>query len=188
MHRTRFICAFALLLAVLTANAQNMSISTNILGYAELGTLNMEASYGFARHWSANVGMKYNPFTFPGWKEEISDQMQLRQRSVALGARFWPWHINSGWWLAGKAQYQEFNHGGIDRPETSEGDRVGGGLSGGYTYMISSHFNFEVGAGFWAGREYYTSYACPKCGEILGSGEKTFVLPNDLTLALIYVF
>lgn len=187
MNRINFWTVLVLLLVCGTAKAQNMSLSTNLLGYAELGTLNMEASYGFSRHWSANVGMKYNPFTFPG-REEVSEQMQLRQRSVALGARFWPWHINSGWWFAGKAQYQEFNQGGLRQAETSEGDRLGGGLSGGYTYMISPHFNFEVGAGIWAGKEYYTSYACPKCGEIIGSGEKTFVLPNDLTLAVIYVF
>lgn len=187
MKRTSLFCFLILFLTCFAAKAQNMSLSTNLLGYAELGTLNMEASYGFARHWSANVGMKYNPFSFPK-EAETYDQMQLRQRSVSLGARFWPWHINSGWWLAGKAQYQEFNHGGVKQAETTEGDRLGGGLSGGYTYMISSHLNFEVGAGLWAGREYYTSYACPKCGEIVGSGEKNFVLPNDLTLALIYVF
>ena len=180
-----------LLLAALvccgTLSSQELSVSTNVLGLAELGTMNMEASWGFSRHWSANLGVRYNPFTFPG-REGVADQMQARQRTVALGGRYWPWHIHSGWWLAGKAQYQEYNRGGLTEAETSEGDRIGGGLTGGYTYMLSPRFNLEVGAGVWAGYETYTTYACPECGRITGSGGRTFVLPNDFLLGLVYVF
>ena len=169
------------------ASAQEMSVSTNVLGYAELGTMSLETSWGFARHWTANAGLRYNPFTFPG-REGIADSMQFRQRAAALGARYWPWHIYSGWWLAGKAQWQEYNRGGLTEAVTYEGDRVGGGISGGYTYMLSPHFNFEVGAGLWAGYEFYTQYACPTCGRIVDSGEKAFVLPNEVILGLVYVF
>ena len=181
-----------LVLAVLLSccgrgHAQEMSLSTNVLGLANLGTMNMEASWGFSRHWTANVGVRYNPFTFPG-REGVADRMQARQRTVAVGGRFWPWHIHSGWWLAGKAQYQEYNMGGILEAETSEGDRIGGGLTGGYTYMLSPRFNLEVGAGVWAGYETYTTYACPECGRITGRGDRPFVLPNELLLGLVYVF
>lgn len=169
------------------AGAQEISVSTNTLGYLNLGTINMEASLGVARHWTLNLDLKYNPFTFPG-REGVADQMQSRQRTVAIGGRFWPWHILSGWWLAGKAQYQEFNVGGLTEAETREGDRIGGGLTGGYTYMISPHFNIEAGAGFWAGHEVFTVYACPECGRKVDSGEKTFILANDLILGLVYVF
>ena len=98
----------AALLGCSMGHAQELSLSTNVLGYAELGPMNMEASWGFDRHWSANLGLRYNPFTFPG-REGIADRMQARQRTLALGGRYWPWHIHSGWWLAGKAQYQEYN-------------------------------------------------------------------------------
>ena len=177
----------AALLCCSLSRAQVMSLSTNVLGLANLGTMNMEASWGFSRHWSANVGVRYNPFTFPG-REGIADTMQARQRTVAVGGRFWPWHIHSGWWLAGKAQYQEYNMGGILEAETSEGDRIGGGLTGGYTYMLSPRFNLEVGAGVWAGYETYTTYACPECGRIITRGDRPFVLPNELLLGLVYVF
>ena len=168
-------------------SAQELSVSTNVLGYAELGTMNLEASWGFSRHWTANLGLRYNPFTFPG-REGVADQMQARQRTVALGGRYWPWHIHSGWWLAGKAQYQEFNRAGLTEAETSEGDRVGGGLTAGYTYMLTPSFNLEVGAGVWTGYERYTTYACPECGRIVGEGTRRFVLPNDFLLGLVYVF
>lgn len=187
MRKTISMIAVLLLAAGVRAGAQEMSVSTNLMGYVNLGTMNLETSWGFARHWTANAGIRYNPFTFPG-REGVADRMQSRQRTVALGARYWPWHIHSGWWLAGKAQYQEFNRGGLTEAETVEGDRFGGGLTGGYTYMVSEHFNLEFGAGAWAGYEIYTTYACPECGRVVDSGQRKFFLPNEVVLGLVYVF
>ena len=45
-------------------HARKFSISTDILGYAKLGTLNLDASYAVSRRWSLTAGMRYNPFTF----------------------------------------------------------------------------------------------------------------------------
>lgn len=166
--------------------AQDVSVSTNIMGYLNLGTLNLETSYALAQHWSVNAGLKYNPFTFP--KGNDGDVMQNRQQSYALGARFWPWHVYSGWWAAARAQYQEYNVGGVSSQETREGDRYGGGFAAGYAYMLGSHFNIEAGAGVWAGRDKYKLYACPTCGRTLESGNKNFMMLNDIILSLSYVF
>jgi hypothetical protein len=168
------------------AGAQDLAVSTNVLDYARLGTLNLEASLGVARHWTLNAGAKYNPFSFDNNGGE--DQMQLRQRSLSLGTRFWPWHIHSGWWLSAKVQAQEYNEGGVRSLQTEEGERYGGGLGAGYTYMLHKHFNLEVGAGVWAGKNRYTVYACPVCGKETGGGERTFVRPSEILLSLIYIF
>jgi hypothetical protein len=168
------------------AGAQDLAVSTNVLDYARLGTLNLEASLGVARHWTLNAGAKYNPFSFD--KNGGEDQMQLRQRSLSLGTRFWPWHIHSGWWLSAKVQAQEYNEGGVRSLQTEEGERYGGGLGAGYTYMLHKHFNLEVGAGVWAGKNRYTVYACPVCGKETGGGERTFVRPSEILLSLIYIF
>lgn len=178
---------FPLLCVVTRGYSQDFSLSTNILGYAQLGTLNVDASLGFARHFSAEAGVRYNPFTFKG-RDGVSDTMQSRQRTVSAGVRYWPWHIQSGWWLAGKAQYQEFNVGGIRTASTREGDRYGAGLSGGYTYMVSPHLNMEFGLGMWGGYEAFTVYQCPTCGKVTDSGDKFFFLPNDALLGIVYVF
>lgn len=184
-RKITIMCVSAALLGAFGASAQEMALSTNLAGYANLGTMNLEASYAFARHWSVNAGMKFNPFSYDS-KENI--KMQNKQRLYSVGARFWPWHIYSGWWLAGKMQYQEFNTGGIVSKETSEGDRIGSGITGGYSYMLNPHFNFEFGVGLWAGYERFTRYECPVCGSVTDQGEKIFVLPNDLILSLTYVF
>ena len=164
--------------------AQNFALSTNILDYADFVTLNLEASYGFARHWSVNTALKYNPFSY-GKGEDI---MQHKQRAVSTGIRYWPWHVYSGWWLEADARYQEYNAGGILSPETSEGDRFGLGLRAGYTYMPSPSLNLDFGIALWSGYDIYTVYECPECGKVIDSGAKYFVMPADFIVALTYIF
>lgn len=175
------VCLAAILLSSGLLGAQNLSLSTNVLDYANLGTLNLSAEYAVGNHWSLGAGAKYNPYTY-------------RQQSYILSARWWPWHSYSGWWLSGGVRYQEYNSGGYTKwvydaaEHTSEGDRIGGGISAGYSYMLSRHFNLDVGAGVWAGREFYTVYSCPRCGRIIEKGAKTFLLPSNITLAISYIF
>ena len=116
------------------------------------------------------------------------EPMTGRQQVYSLGARWWPWNVYSGWWLGAKGQYQEYNRGGITSPETSEGDRYGGGVAAGFSYMIHPHVNIDLGAGVWGGYDVYTRYTCPVCGFTKESGERWFILPNDIILSLIYVF
>lgn len=184
---------FAIILAVaafaissLKSEAQTVSLSTNLLDYACLGTLNADVSYSLSRRWSITAGARYNPFTFR--KGDPDKQFQLRQQSYSLGARLWPWHTWSGWWFAGKLRYQEYNSGGIRSLETREGDRFGAGLYAGYTYMLTSHLNIEFGLGLWSGLDVYRCYSCPVCGVTLESGKTHFILPDDIMISLAYVF
>lgn len=168
------------------SHAQTVSLSTNVLDYACLGTLNADVSYSLSRRWSVTAGARYNPFTFR--KGEPDRQFQMRQQSYSLGARLWPWHTWSGWWFAGKLRYQEYNTGGLKSPETREGDRFGAGFYAGYTYMLTSHFNIEFGLGIWSGLDIFRCYSCPVCGVTLESGKTHFILPDDIMISLAYVF
>lgn len=164
--------------------AQGFSVSTNMLGYADLGTLNIEASYGVDRHWSVAAGLKYNPFTY----DPDGDSVRRRQRSVSAGTRYWPWHIFSGWWLSAGLRYQEYNSGGASSPVTTEGDRFGASFGGGYSYMITPRINLDFGLALWSGYDLYTAYSCPDCGRKIDEGGKFFILPADLMLALTFIF
>ena len=175
-----------LLLAVPMLHAQKVSVSTNVLGYAALGTMNAEVSYSLARRWSLTAGAVYNPFTYR--KGDSERQFQIRQQSYSLGARLWPWHTLSGWWFASKLRYQEYNMGGVISKVTQEGDRGGLGLYAGYTHMLGPHFNLEFGLGAWAGMDWYDVYSCQVCGLTVDSGKGLFVLPDDIMVAVVYVF
>ena len=168
------------------ADAQRFSVSTNLVDYVVLGTLNADVSYSLSRRWSITAGARYNPFTFR--KGDPEKQFQYKQQSYSVGMRVWPWHIWSGWWFAGKLRYQEYNTGGIISRQTTEGDRMGLGLYSGYTYMVSRHFNVEFGLGLWGGADYYTKYSCPTCGFTMDKGVKGFLLPDDIMISLAYVF
>ena len=184
--RLKVLFVLMMLAGCIPAGAQKVSVSTNILGYAALGTLNADVSYAFSRHWSIVAGGRYNPFTFRAGDPER--QFQFRQQSWSLGVRAWPWHIWSGWWFSSKLRYQEYNVGGIFSHRTEEGDRVGIGFYSGYTYMLSRHFNIEFGLGLWGGLDMYRRYSCPVCGLTVDEGRKGFVLPDDLMISFVYVF
>lgn len=184
MKSKAILSAAAGLLLCAVASAQNFALATNVLDYVNLGTLNLEASYGIARQWTLNAGVKYNPFTY----EKSGTGFADRQRSLDAGARFWPWHIYSGWWLSGKLKWQEYSKGGFSSRQFTEGDRLGGALAAGYTFMLNTHLNLDIGCGLWGGFDKYTAYECQKCGRVLDGGEKLFVLPNDILLTISYIF
>lgn len=184
MNRWRFL-ALALMLCSSSAFAQKLQLSTNAVGWASLGTVNMQLDYAVGKEWTVGMDMRYNPFSYPKGEES---RMQLKQRSVAAMARWWPWHVYSGWWVAGKLKWQEYNMGGLVSEKTEEGNRFGAGVTAGYTLMLAEHWNLEFGAGLWGGYKKYSVYACPVCGLRLEEGGKTFIMPNDFMLSVAYVF
>lgn len=171
-------------LVAFSAYGQKMSVSTNVLGYLNFGTLNAEVSYAPHRHWSLSAGARYNPFSF----SRDGQPMRSIQQAYSIGTRFWPWHIYSGWWVGARLQYQEYSVGGILSPETEEGDRFGAGLSAGYTYMVHPHINLDFGIGFWAGYMSCIRYSCPVCGLTVGRGNGAFILPDNIIIGISYVF
>ena len=76
-------------LVAFSAYGQKVSVSTNVLGYLNFGTLNAEVSYAPHRHWSLSAGARYNPFSF----SRDGQPMRSRQQAYSIGTRFWPWHI-----------------------------------------------------------------------------------------------
>ncbi len=180
---------FALTLAFLPRNAyaQKASVSFNAGDVLLLGTIGVEANYGFAQKWSVNAGMRYNPWTFN--KGDAERQTQLRHQTYSAGLRYWPWYIYSSWFFGLKAQYQEYSFGGFGgKLPTEEGDAYGAGIEFGYSYLVSDHFNMMFGLGAWGGVANYRRYSCPVCGRPLGDGRKLFLWPNELIISFNYVF
>lgn len=171
--------------SALPSYAQKWEISTNALDMIDLGTLNIEGGYALSQHWSLHLSARCNPFSFGS---EQKGFFQNKKQAYSAGARWWAWHTWSGMWISAKAQYMEYNSGGIVSDRTEEGDAVGGSLAAGYTYMLTPHLNIDFGLGVWAGRKYYTAYSCPRCGVTVDRGSKPFVMPNDLLISLSYVF
>lgn len=171
-------------------STSTFDLSTNLFDWGNLGTLNVDLGIAFARHFSAQVGVKYNPWQFKG-QGPIS-QVQNQQKSASLGVRYWPWYVFSGWWISAKAQYSDYAETGVWRQAYDAGKAVGAGLSAGYTLLINKNFNIEFGAGFWGGKLLeHTLADCPDPGCMANpreSGPKNFIAINDLNISLHWVF
>ena len=177
----------ALLLAgtAVVAAAQRFTVGTDGMGWLALGTVNADASVAVSRNVSLHAGAALNPWTYR--KDNPDKQLQLRQLTVWGGARWWPWHVYSGWWAGMDARYMVYNAGGIIKRETEEGDAYGARIWGGYSVMLSEHWNLDMGVGAWGGWKKYTVYSCPSCGVTLEQGGKVFVLP-DARVAIQLIF
>ena len=170
----------------LAARAQQWSVGTNAVDWLNFGTMNMEASAAVAQHLSINASVKYNPWTFNGSSPQT--QMQNRELTARAGIRWWPWHIYSGWWISAALQYQEYNRGGIISQRTEEGDAYGLSPGAGYSLMLHEKLNLDFGFSFWTGQKTYITYACPSCGRITDKGSKWFIMPNEVRVAIQYIF
>ena len=187
MNKTKSILLSVVLLlgGALSASAQRFSIGSNIVDVLTFGTLEVEGSASVAKNVSVHVGGEFNPWTWRSGDQER--QMQVRQASYWAGVRYWPWHVYSGWWAGIDGRYTAYNAGGVLKRQTEEGDAYGVGLYGGYAVMLNDKWTLDLGAGVWGGYKTYTVYACPLCGGIQETGEKTFLLP-DVRVAIQYIF
>lgn len=161
------------------------SIGHNLAEDLLLGTLNLDAQVSFWRHWSIQIGARYNNWT---WRPATDLQFERRQQTYFAGVRWWPWYSYSGWFVGSKFQYQEYNRGGIFSSETEEGDALGLSVGGGYNVHVFSWLNVEFGAYLWGGGTRYVTYACPHCGKRVGEGTKVFFLPDEVRISLQFVF
>lgn len=190
--RIKILILTAVALFSLSAQAQEKSrtqfaLSTDIVDWANFGTVNLEAGVSVHQHFSIQAGAKYNPWNFHTRK--LGLQMHNKQTTAYTGFRYWPWYVFSGWWVGAQVQYTDYSETGIWRHALNQGQALGGGASFGYTLMLHERFNIEFGAGLWAGRLLkYNLYCCPECMEIRESGPKNFVALNDVSVSFMYVF
>ena len=162
-----------------------LAVSQNVADYIFLGTLNAELQYSVHRNWTLGIGARYNNWT---WRYRQDTQFEARQQTYYLDGRWWPWYTYSGWWVGGKVQFQEYNRGGLLGAETEEGDAVGVSLGAGYAVHVNHWLNIDFGLFGWGGMTRYVSYACPYCGSRTGEGTKAFVLPDEVRIALQFIF
>lgn len=157
-----------------------LSMGTNLLTWASFGTANLELNASLGNHVSLFAGGKYNPFDF---NTKAYKEIYSKQTTGYFGVKWWPWYVNSGWWIGLKGQYSDFSTTGVLSSYLKEGVGVGGGLSGGYSFMLGKHFNLDLGLGIWGGKYLeYVDYSDM-------DGEKDiFVKLDNIIVSFIYFF
>ncbi len=164
-----------------------VALSTDLVDWANFGTVNLEAGVSLHQHFSVHAGAKYNPWNFK--THNLGLALYNKQTTAYAGFRYWPWYVLSGWWIGAQAQYTDYAETGVWRHALDTGKAIGGGVSFGYTLMLHENLNLEFGAGVWAGRRFeHTLYCCPDCMKVRESGPGNFVALNDISISLMYVF
>lgn len=158
---------------------QNMYVSTNLLDYVNIGTINAEFGLSPKPKWSFYSRVRYNPFTL-----KLDRQMQNRVASVALGSKYWLWYTNTGWFVNSHMSFSLYNTGGIWNSRAYEGEAISVSAGGGYSLMLNKRLNLDFGIGLQAGYTSYTEYECPKCGKVADKDKKIFVAPSNLLVQL----
>ena len=183
------IAVVLLICAPRIAEAQTTwAVSTNALSWVNLGTINAEGAVSVHDHITVNAGFVANP-----WKMTTPTHVDLQNRQYGLhvGAKYWPWHTFSEWWVGAKIQYKHFRQVGLLSPNLMIGDAIGAGISGGYSVMISNHFNLDFGLGLWGGRlvkyrKYKEQYEDNT--RISEQGGRNFLYLDNVMVSLVYVF
>ena len=155
------------------------SVGTNLLNWAYFGTANLEFNASLGNKVTVFAGGKYNPFQFM-----TKGQVEVFNNKICgyAGVKWWPWLVNTGWWIGIKGQYCDFSTSGILTRNLKEGIAVGGGLSGGYSFMLNRHFNLDLGIGAWGGTYLeYTDYSRE-------AKPGMFVEVDNIQVSLTYIF
>lgn len=170
------------------AQAHRWGVSTNVLSWANLGTINAEGAVSMSQHFTLNAGCAVNP-----WKSNTPTNVELMNRQYGgyIGAKYWPWHVYSEWWIGAKIQYKNFEQVGLLSSNFTKGQALGAGISAGYSFMISSHFNFDIGLGIWGGQliEYKKYKGKTDVGtKLLEDGPKGFIFLDNVIASFVYIF
>ncbi|MDO4161251.1 MAG: DUF3575 domain-containing protein [Prevotellaceae bacterium] len=191
MLKKLLIIALLLLPAGDAVHAQNVALKTNTLYWATTtANLGVEASLGKKHTVQLFYGL--NP-----WKQSGGDGSSLRHWLIMPEYRYWFCQSFNGWFVGAHLMGGEFNAGTVELPfglfpeledHRYEGWYAGGGLTAGYQWVLSKHWNVEASMG--VGYDYikYDKFKCGTCGEKIKSSHTNYFGPTKLALSVLYIF
>lgn len=189
MKKKMAIPVLFMLLGCMALKAQNVALKTNLL-YAATGTPNLGAEISVGHKHTAQLFYGLNP-----WKSASGHS--LRHWVLQPEYRYWFCESFSGWFVGVHLMGGQFNASRVDMPfgilnglkaNRYEGWFAGGGLTAGYQWMLSRHWNVETSVGVGYNYIQYKKYGCERCGEKKKDSHTHYVGPTKAALSMIYVF
>ena len=187
-HSYIFGLATMLLMAASGARAQTVALKTNLLGWATT-SLNAGAELATAERQTAQVFFTLNPWQFSGAK-------RVRFWNVEPEYRWWTCQKFGGPFLGVHVLGGEYNIKNVDMPfgllpKTREGRHyegwyIGAGVTYGYQWLLSRHWNLEASVGLGYAYSPYKLYG--RCDRCLNKSHRNYVGPTKAALSLVYAF
>lgn len=188
------IVSICLVVASLTASAQNVAVKTNLL-YDITTTANLGIEFSVAPKWTVDISGNLNAWTF-------SDNKKWKHWVLQPEARYWLCERFNGHFVGAHLVGGIYNMGnwntdftflGTDfgqlKEHRYEGWLVGAGIAYGYHWMLGRHWSVEAEIGIGYVYTQADKYECPRCGEQLENNKPHhYVGPTKAAVNLIYVF
>ena len=188
------IVSICLVVASLTASAQNVVVKTNLL-YDIIATANLGIEFKVAPKWTVDISGNLNAWTF-------SDNKKWKHWVLQPEARYWLCERFNGHFVGAHLVGGIYNMGnwntdftflGTDfgqlKEHRYEGWLVGAGIAYGYHWILGRHWSVEAEIGIGYVYTQADKYECPRCGEQLENNKPHhYVGPTKAAVNLIYVF
>lgn len=180
-----FVCLFASTLLY----GQVVGIKTNVL-MDITKTINLGAEIGLSKKSTLDLYANYNPW-------EDSNNKMFKMLAFQPEYRYWFCDRFNGHFIGIHAHGGIYQVAGIDMPwgiwkglkdHRYKGHFYGAGISYGYQWIMSKHWNIEANIGVGYARVNYEQFSCVECGGKLGEGYKNYFGPTKASLSLIYLF
>ena len=174
------------------AAAQQVAVKTNLL-YDATTTPNIGAEVGIGKKHSMQVYYGLNPWKF----DTDSGEKYFKHWMIAPEFRYWFCHRFQGSFIGIHGLGGEFNAANVKLPfgmydqlrdHRFEGWYIGGGLTYGYQWVLSRHWNFEASVGLGVVYAEYQKFECGECGRKIKDDNTVYVGPTKAVLSLLYMF
>lgn len=188
------IVSICLVVASLTASAQNVVVKTNLL-YDITATANLGIEFKVAPKWTVDISGNLNAWTFSDnkkWKHWVLQPESRYWLCERFNGHFVGAHLVGGIYNMGNWN-TDFTFLGTDfgqlKEHRYEGWLVGAGIAYGYHWMLGRHWSVEAEIGIGYVYTQADKYECPRCGEQLENNKPHhYVGPTKAAVNLIYVF
>ena len=195
MRKLRTLLIVAFLVGAASLNpvaAQQVAVKTNLL-YDATTTPNIGLEVGTGRKHTLQLYYGLNPWEF----NTSSGEKYFKHWMLAPEFRYWFCHRFQGSFIGIHGLGGEFNAANVKLPfgmydqlrdHRFEGWYIGGGLTYGYQWVLSRHWNFEASVGLGVVYAEYQKFECGECGRKIKDDNTVYVGPTKAVLSLLYMF
>ena len=162
--------------------AQNVAVKTNTLYWMAAGTMNAEVEFGLSRRTTFALSGLYNPWTF-------KDDRMMHLGAVQPELKYWFCERFEGHFVGLHVHGAQFFGDLLGFGDKRyDGWLAGAGLSWGYDWILSTHWNMEFEVGYGINHAWYKETDCLPCVKSYVNRQKTFHSPTKIALSFAYLF
>lgn len=199
--KTRLVLSLMLLITgFFSLNAQEVAVKTNLI-YDATSTPNIGVEIGIRNKNTVQLIYGLNPWTFHSSHGDYKAMHWVAMPEL----RWWFCSKFNGHFLGIHLMGGQFNAANIDIPLPGfffkgenlresvrdfrcQGWYAGGGLTYGYQWMLSQHWNVEAEIGLGYAHGWYGKYPCYECGAKVASCNSDYAGITKLGVSLLYIF